>query len=91
MAYWRMQLYKVTRGMFVTASNKIHNAFAYVIGAKSTTVVKEFHDEMEQVYAALATRIIELEASQRRLKIVVWTGVILSAAVWGGHLIGYLR
>jgi hypothetical protein len=82
-SWWVRWVYKAIWG--------IHNAFAYVTGAKSTTVVKEFHDEMEQVYAALATRIIELEASQRRLKIVVWTGVILSAAIWGGHLIGYLR
>jgi hypothetical protein len=91
---WLRRTYNSARGMFVAASKPLDNAYANVTGAKGATVVKEFHDDMEQVYAAIVTRIIRLEVRQRRVTKVAWTGVMfaaLSAAIWVGHWIGYLR
>lgn len=88
---WFHRAYNASRDIVVKASNTAANGYANVTGAKSATVVKEFHDDMEQVYAAMATRIIQLEARQRQVATVAWIGLILSAVAWVGHLIGYLR
>lgn len=82
------------RRPFANASHAVVQTYGNVTGATTAKKVEDFHDEMEQVYAAIVARVIELEDSHSRLRRLAWTGTglsILSILLWIAHWAGYLN